>query len=339
VRRLLWLLSWVHPVPTSLLFRLARFTPWVPDLWRWLKSAGDFDLVAGMNICFESIMEAGLRFAQKRGVPFVAYPLTHLGAAARPGEDALSRFYTMRHQVDLVRASDAVMAQTPAERAFYEQRGVPGERIRVAGPGVNPSAVLGGDGRLFRARHNIQGPLVACLSAMAYDKGTVHLVEAVRRLWQAGRQIDLALAGAILTPFRHYLGGLPPSDGERIRVLGPVSEEEKRDLLAAADIVAMPSRTDSFGILYLEAWLYQKPVIGARAWGVRDLIEDGQDGLLVPFGDVPVLAEAIVRLVDHPAERAAMGERGEQKVYRHHTWDHKYAIARDLYQRLADRRE
>ncbi len=98
-RRLLWILSHLRPVPVGLLQRLSRYTPWVPDLWRWLEQTDEpFDLVAGMTICFEPLMEAGLRFARRRGIPFVAYPLTHLGAGPRPGADALSRFYTMRHQ-------------------------------------------------------------------------------------------------------------------------------------------------------------------------------------------------------------------------------------------------
>jgi glycosyltransferase involved in cell wall biosynthesis len=334
-RRLLWLLSALRPLPVSMLSYLARYTPWVPDLWRWLASTEEtFDLVAGMNVCFEPLLEAGLRFARERRIPYIVYPLTHLGAGAEPGQDPLSRFYTMRHQVDVVRASDAVIAQTPAERVFYEQRGVPRDRVLVAGAGVNSEEVLGGNGERFRDRHGLHGPLVACISAMAYDKGTVHLVEAVRRLWREGRQVELALAGAILAPFRLYLSGLPPADLGRIRVLGQVTEEEKRDLLDAADVFAMPSRTESFGIVYLEAWLYKKPVIGAQTWGVSDVIEDERDGLLVPFGDVPALAAAISRLLDHPDERARLGARGEQKVRRLHTWDRKYELVSDLYRRL-----
>jgi len=340
VRRLLWLLSALRPAPVEWLFRLARFTPWAPDLWRWLDSTDEmFDLAAGMTICFEPLLEAGLRFAQRRKIPFVVYPLTHLGAGDKPGEDALSRFYTMRHQVDLVKASDAVVAQTPAERDFYERRGVSGERILVAGPGVTPSEVLGGNGERFRRRHNLQGPLVVFLSAMSYDKGTVHLVEAIRRLWRAGRSIELVLAGAVLAPFRAYLDRLPEADRKRVRVLGSVTEDEKRDLLAAADMFVMPSRTDSFGIIYLEAWLYQKPVIGARAWGVSDVIQDGKTGLLVPFGDVPTLAAAIAHLIDHPAERQSMGERGQALVYQLHTWERKCALISDLYGRLVGGRQ
>ena len=169
---------------------------------------------------------------------------------------------------------------------------------------------------------------------MARDKGTVQVVEAVRRLWQAGRPAELALAGAVLTPFRQYLDRLPVEDRRRIHLLGPVSDEDKRGLLAAADVLAMPSRTDSFGIVYLEAWLHGKPVIGARAWGVGDVIADGQDGLLVPFDDAPALADTLAYLLDHPAEGAAMGARGQRKVYERHTWEIKYGQIRALYESL-----
>jgi glycogen(starch) synthase len=289
-----------------------------------------------MTICFEPLMEAGLRFAQRRGIPFVAYPLTHLGAGLRPGADALSSFYTMRHQIATVRESTASAMQTSAEQAFYAATGVPVERLPISGPGVTPSSALGGDGARFRQQHGIAGPLVVSLSAMTYDKGTMHLVEAARQLWQTGQPLDLALAGTITEPFRRYLAGLPAADRDRLRVLGPVDEATKRDLLAAADVFAMPSRTDSFGIVYLEAWLNRKPVVAARAWGVSDLISDGLDGLLTPFGDVTALAQALADLLADPARRATMGLRGEQKVHQFHTWDRKYALVRDLYLRLVE---
>ena len=339
IRRALWLLSMVRPIPVAWMARLSRFTPWVPGLWRWLETTDEtFDLVAGMTICFEPLLEAGLRFAERRGVPYVIYPLTHLGAGPAPGGDALSRFYTMRHQQDLVTRSAALVAQTASERDFYVERGFDEARALVAGPGIAPEDVLGGDGRRFRQQHSIaeDAPLVVALSSMSYDKGTVHVVEAIRRLWQQGRDVELALAGAVLTPFRRYLDGLPTADRERIHLLGSVSEAEKCDLLAAADIFAMPSRTDSFGIVYLEAWLYEKPVIGARTWGVTDVIAGGEDGLLVPFGDVDALAEAIAHLIDHPEIRAAMGAKGARKVREQHTWARKHRMVYQLYRDLAE---
>jgi glycosyltransferase involved in cell wall biosynthesis len=336
LRRLLWLLSVSRLAPIGLLKRVARFTPWVPGLWRWLESTEEsFDLVTGMTICYESLIEPGLRFARRRGIPFAVCPLTHLGAGDRLGRDYLSSFYTMRHQVEMVRSSDAVVALTPAEKAFYENVGIEAERIVVAGAGVNPEEVLGGDRKRGLTRFGLRGPVVLFLSSLTYDKGAFHVVDAVRRLWSRGRQVDLVMAGAPQPRFRRFLTKLPAGDRERIHVLGHVSEAEKRDLLAAADIFAMPSRTDSFGIVYLEAWLYGKPVIGASAWAIRDVVHDGGDGLLVPFADVEALAHAMARLLDDPARRREMGRRGERRVYETSTWDSRYPLVRDLYLRLA----
>jgi glycosyltransferase involved in cell wall biosynthesis len=85
----------------------------------------------------------------------------------------------------------------------------------------------------------------------------------------------------------------------------------------------------------LEAWLYRKPVVGVQAWGVADVIEDGVDGLLVPFDDPVALAQSLVFLLAHPGRRAEMGARGEAKVYRLHTWKEKYESVHALYAALA----
>ena len=335
LRRLLWILSRL-PLPAAFAGRLSRFTPWVPDLWRWLAQTEEpFDLVAGMNISFEPLLAAGLGFARRRHIPFAIYPLTHLGAGDRPGQDAVSGFHTMRHQIAIVRASDAVIAQTTSESDFYRARGVPAERIHVVGPGVNPAEATGGDGRRIRARLGLTGPVVFSLAALSYDKGTVHLAEAMRRLWANGRCAHLVLAGSIQEPFQRYLDDLPAAIRAKIHILGQLNEADKRDLFAAADLFAMPSRTDSFGIVYLEAWLNQKPVMAADAWGVKDVIAHGEDGLLIPFGDVAALTGAIADLLDHPAKAQAMGQKGAAKVRQYHTWDRKYAQIRAIYQGLA----
>jgi glycosyltransferase involved in cell wall biosynthesis len=315
---------------------VARYTPWVPEMWRWAGlQERPFDLVGGMTTTFEPIINAGLQIARRQGIPFACYPLTHLGSGPRPAEDALSRFYTMRHQVGLVLASDMLVAQTPAERDYYVGQGMATDKIEVVGPGVTPADIVGGDGQAFRQQHQIDGPMVLSVGAMSLEKGTIQTVEAVRRLWQAGRQLDLVIIGAELSQFKSYLNVLPAADRERLRVLGPVGNEVKRDALAAATLFSMPSRAESFGISYLEAWLYGRPVIGARTWGVMDLIEEGQDGLLVPFGDPAALAQAIEHLVDKPDEADRLGENGRLKVYAQHTWDHKCRAVESIYRRLA----
>jgi glycogen synthase len=228
-----------------------------------------------------------------------------------------------------------VVAQTPAERDYFLKRGLPDERIVVSGPGVTPSDVTGGDGERFREKYGLKGSMVLSIGAMSGDKGTVHTVEALRKLWRNGQQAELVLIGAVLRPFRQYLQGVPAAERARIHVLGQVSEQDKRDALAAASMLVMPSRTDSFGIVYLEAWLHGLPVVGARTWGVMDVISDGDDGILVPFGDVEALSIAIQRLLTNPEEAAVMGAKGRAQVLAHHLWPQKFAVVESLYRRLA----
>lgn len=327
-----------HWLPVKLALRLSRYTPWVPQLWDWVAQTQErFDLVAGMSVLYEPFVAAAEALARRQHIPFVVYPLTHLGAGARPGIDQVGRYYTMPHQLELVRRADAVIAITAGERKYYISRGLAPERISVASPGVDVADLPIGDARRFRERYGITGPLVGFLATLVPDKGALTLIEAVSRLWARGTQVELVMAGTRLAAFDRFLEGQPEAIRNRIKLLGLIDEAEKQDLLAAADVFAMPSRTDSFGIVYLEAWLAGTPVIGARAWTMDDVIDDGVDGLLVPFNDVDALAEALAALLGDPARRAAMAAAGRAKTLSRFTWENAYGQVRDVYQRLTQR--
>jgi glycosyltransferase involved in cell wall biosynthesis len=321
------------PLGPGLLAWLSRRTPWIPGLQQWLRTTTSrFDVVAVAGVFHANLLEAAAAFAGRCQARLLAYPFTHLGAGATPGCDCVSRNYTMRHQTALLRCSDAVITMTPTERDFYIRQGLSPATINVAGAGVRPlEPTETGDAARFRDRHGIRGPVVAFLSSVTTDKGAGHLVEAARRLWRDGSPLHLVLAGKRFRRFDHVLAGLSAGETLRLHLLGEISEPEKHDLFAAADVLAMPSRTDSFGIVFLEAWLHRKPVIGSTAWGMSDLIADGIDGCLVPFGDVQALAETLAGLLAQPELRAAMGERGERKALSQYTWDHVYARVRPLY--------
>jgi glycosyltransferase involved in cell wall biosynthesis len=287
-----------------------------------------------MTITFDALFDAAARLASRQQVPFVAYPLTHLGGGDKPGQDKTGRYYTMRQQTALAAHSDALLALTNTEANFYRQQNRrPGE-IKVISPGVDPDEIAGGKADRFMDEHGLSGPFILCIGAMSREKGTIQLVEAIRRLWSAGRQVELVLVGETLTAFRHYMNSLPPAVRQRIRLLGPLEEVKKRDALAAAAILSLTSITESFGTVYLEAWLYGLPVIGADCWAVRDVITDGQDGLLVPFGDDSALAQALSTLLDDPEKAREMGRKGKQKVLQHHTWTRQFQVVHDLYRSL-----
>ncbi|MFT5195179.1 MAG: glycogen(starch) synthase, partial [Candidatus Promineifilaceae bacterium] len=284
VRRLLWLTG---------LTGFSRMAPKLKGLDGFLdKEGASFDLLGGMNIAYEGVLQCGLNAAKKHKRPFVVCPLTHLGAGDRPGGDSQSQFYTMPHQQRLVQASTALIAQTETEAKFYADRGFPLEQITVSGPGIDPQTVQGGDGDAWRHAHGVHGPLVACICTLSRDKGIPELVEAFKRL--SSENVTLALAGRITAELEPLLKSL---NDQNILILGQISHEEKCDLLAACDVFSMPSRIDSFGIAYLEAWANKKPVVAAESWGAADVISVGHDGLLAPFGDVAALAEKLDYLI------------------------------------------
>ena len=329
LRRLMVELSRV-PGSTPLLRRLATLTPRLPGLHAALARER-FDLIHTTNITLDFAIMPAFAYARQHRIPFICTPFVHLGV---PGDTSLLRYYSMRHQIDLLKRSDRVITMTGLEADALAARGVPRAVLRRVGVGVNPAEVLGGDAARFRAEYDIRGPLVLYIGALAHDKGAIPVVQAMQRLWAQGSDATLVLIGAPLEQFTRFQAQLPDAIRARMCVLPYAPDSTKRDALAAAQVFAMPSRTDTFGIVYLEAWCYGLPVVGARAGGVPDVISDGADGLLVPFGDADATAGAIGRLLGDSALRQRLGAAGHAKVLREYTWERVYAQVRAIYAEL-----
>jgi glycogen synthase len=306
-----------------------RFAPWMPTLHAWTRAhASEFDLIHAANISIESTVLAGAAAARRARIPLVITPFVHLGP---PGDTRIVRYYAMPHQLRLLRDAGATIVQTEQERAFLAARSVPDTRLHRIGVGVHLRDVTGGDAERARSAFDLRGPIVYFSGTAAADKGTYDLVAAMRRLWADGSDATLVLTGPMLSDVRTYFDTLTDAERARIRPLGFVSKETQADVLAVADVLALPSRTDSFGIVFLDAWANGIPVVGANAGGIPGVVSDGVDGLLVPFGDVTALAGALRRLLDDPALRRRMGRAGRAKVLAHYTWEQIVASVADIY--------
>ena len=103
---------------------------------------------------------------------------------------------------------------------------------------------------------------------------------------------------------------------------GRVPDEDLPAHYALCDLLVLPSTTmgEAFGLVLLEAMASGKPVIASNLPGVRSVVSDGEDGLLVRPGDVSDLAEKIQTLLDDPQRRQAMGQRGRAKVEQKYAW-------------------
>lgn len=324
---------------SKLTSRLSRLTPWLPALDEWLSDPaqhGRYDLVAAMGITFEGIIDRAANFARREQIPFLLYPLAHLGSGPAPGQDHVSRFYTLPQQNKLAAEAQALLVSNSGEIAYYLSCGISKDRLFLSGPGVDPAEIAGGNGPQWRQHHNIDRPLVLTLGNQTAEKGVPDVIKASQLLWKAGEKFYLVLAGNISVEVSKICERLSSHEKKWVRQLGPVDEQTKKDVLAAADIFCLPSRADSFGIVYLEAWFYQKPVVAAATWGIQnEVVEDHVNGLIVPFGQPPAVAKSLRRLLDEPNLRQRLGAAGHQKLMSHHTWAVKLPQIIEVYRQFA----
>ena len=203
---------------------------------------------------------------------------------------------------------------TPEERALVHRR-FRNEQVPdvVLGIGMDPPP--SGDGAAFRARHRIDGPLVAYLGQVNAGKGCDALIADWSAYRESGGAGTLVLAGSIR---------LPIPDRTDIRALGWVSDAEKADLLDAADVLILPSQFESLGIVLLEAWQTGTPVLvpawnavtagqvrrssGGRTYASHDACADELRALLA---DAPARGDAGRRWVTEECDWGAFDHRLE----------------------------
>jgi glycosyltransferase involved in cell wall biosynthesis len=325
------LLSFV-PIPRLQALNLPC-NPWIPQLWRESDQDLGFDIVHATALPYAYPILCAQQLARACKAPFVLTPFLHLGDP-RAVHDRTRRAYLAPALRYLIYRSDLLFVQTSIERNALLGIGVPSERIVLQGLGVDLEECTGGNRLTARKRWRIPSDAVVIghLANKSVEKGTVDLLHAARLLWDAGTNFHLLLAGPSMPNFERAWAGFPYQD--RVCNLGPLSEAEKRDFYAALDVFALPSRSDSFGLVLLEAWANGIPCVGYRAGGVAEVIQHDLDGFLVDCGSVSGLAEALGTLLRNGTLRQRLGQTGRDRVFREHRWPSRLEIVRQAYLRL-----
>jgi glycosyltransferase involved in cell wall biosynthesis len=335
-RRVLKVLSFLpHPLWQCLTMSC---NPVVLDMWR---DAGridrPFDLVHASAFPYGWPLACGLRLARRLGIPFVLTPFLHLGDPEDP-HDRTRRVYLSKALLSLIRAADRVFVQTDVERQALINRGISDWKLVLQGLGVDHASCTGGDRRRVRREWGFDSNeiVIGHLANNSREKGSVDLLRAARRAWAQGSQFQLVLAGPEMPNFRQFWKTFGCAD--RVPRLGVLDARQKKDFFAGIDLFAMPSRSDSFGLVFLEAWANGVPNLAYRAGGVAGVIRHETDGLLVKCGDVAALADALIRLVKDADLRHELGEAGRRRLATDFVWQDKLCLVEKVYQKLGERR-
>jgi glycogen synthase len=317
--------------PRSSRIKMVSWGPRSRAYRREIERSRDFDLIAACPLPTLNVWYAW-QAARKAEKPLVIIPCFHT-------ED--KKTYSNPVYFQMMAGSEAVIALTEHERQYIHEQGhVPLDKIQTIGAGVaeesQPSRVD------IRSRYGIgEQEIVLFLGQHGLHKGILHLVHAMTHVWKERPATALVIAG---NPTAHTLKieaeieRLPPEEKKRIYLIKGFPESEKRAFYEAADVFVSVSLFESFGIVFLEAWLSRLPVIGCTRGGSSRIIDNFRDGILVDFGKPKELAGAILERLENTEDSRRMGETGYRKVLEHYTWEKIVGKWDNLYQATATKK-
>jgi glycosyltransferase involved in cell wall biosynthesis len=246
-------------------------------------------------------------------VPLVHHLFGRSAFQAAPFPVALVT-WLLDHTVPRAFRGRRVIAVSESTKQDLVSRGLSADRIHVVPNGIDLHFFTPAPER--RAAR----PTLFFVGRLRKYKRVDLIVSAVARLVAEGTDVELEIGGdgdertALERQIREL--GL---DG-RVRLLGFLSEEEKRDRLRGAWIHVLTSSKEGWGISVLEAAACGTPSVASDAPGLRESVLDGETGLLVPHGDVAALAGALGRLIHDEATRRRLTQAARAFAERF-TWD------------------
>ena len=282
---------------------------------------------------------AGVRAARRAGVPCVATYHTffeeylHHYVPALP--HALGRIAARQFTRSQCAAVQALIAPSEPMRAVLADYGVT-TPIHVLPTGLPADRFRPGDGAAFRALAGLdpKRKLVTYVGRVAHEKNIGFLVQMFRRVQERCPEALLVIAGEgpARAALREQVAAL--GLGPHVHFAGYLDRDTALlDCYAAADVFVFASRTETQGLVLLEAMAQGAPIVSTAELGTRSILVPGSGALVVPE-DESAFAAAVLRVLADPALRAQLAERGRSYA---RSWSSATMARRlsDIYQNLA----
>jgi glycosyltransferase involved in cell wall biosynthesis len=304
VRRFPSLSFWAYP-------QLRIAAPSGPAVMRELRAFGPTLVHAATPF---GVGLAGRAAAQRMGLPFVssyhtsfsAYAAFYgLGLLSEPGWRYLRWFH-----------NGGLRTYCPTRAVQHELESHDVQRTRIWGRGV--------DTKRFSPRHRSQAfresrlgayadtIVVASVGRLAAEKGLDLALDAMRQMRER-TNVPVVFAFAGDGPYAATCRAKAPTG---TRFLGRLEGAELAALYASADLFVFPSRTDTFGNVLLEAMASGLPIVAADVPSTRELLRNGEGGVLVP-ADSGMMADGLVTLARDTKRRAELSARGRATAAQH----------------------
>jgi glycosyltransferase involved in cell wall biosynthesis len=296
--------------------------PVTPGIARALAVADPQVVVVSGWSTFAS--QAAIAWSRRHRIPYVLLVESH-DHGPRPGwRRAVKSTVVPR----VVRPAAGSLAVGSLARRSLEERGAAPQRIRIFANTIDVPAWHGRAAQLRAQRGDLRAGLgfdendviVVSVGRLAVEKGFDTLIRAVA---DAGdERLAVVLAGS--GPEHVHLECLASELGVRLRTTGELESDELARVYVAADVFALLSSRETWGVVVNEAAASGLPlVLSDQVGAAHDLLGDGENGFLVPAGDPASAARALQQLASDDGLRRAMGERSQELVA---DWDYDASV-------------
>jgi glycosyltransferase involved in cell wall biosynthesis len=243
--------------------------------------------------------------------------------ASRPGLVAVRRVdFPLRGSFSRRKyaACDRVIVVSRAIGVVMESGGVGADRLRLVYEAVRDRPPQPGGQEVLAALGIPPGvPVVGNVAALTGHKGHATLIEAMALLRPRVPEARLVIAGD--GELRPALEALVRERGLCDRVVFAGFRRDLDCLLPAFSVFCLSSHLEGLGTSLLDAMAFGLPVVATATGGIPEAVEDGRTGRLVPPGDPPALAEALLALLRDETRRGALGEAGRRRFLERFTVD------------------
>jgi D-inositol-3-phosphate glycosyltransferase len=306
---------------------------------RHMRRQGDIDAIHA-NYWLSGL--AGHRLKHEFDLPLVSTFHTLARVKAETGDDEPQR--RVDAEAEVIGCSDAILASCTAEAdQLVDLYGARRDRIEIVPPGVDHAFFSPGDRRCARAALDLglgERPMVLFVGRIQPLKGVDVAIEALARLHRD--DVVLVVVGGpsgadgLLEASRARDLVTARGLGDRVRFVDPQPHHRLSTYYRAAEVCIVPSRSESFGLVALEAAACGTPIVAAAVGGLRTLVDHGVSGFLMDDRDPAAYAAAIDELLAQPSRAAAMGE-AAAILARDYTWSTTAGRLRRLYADLTSR--
>lgn len=248
----------------------------------------------------------GLILSKIKKTPLLVVPCFHPG----------SFLHESRGNLWLLSRANFIGVFTSLEEKELIKRKIPPKKIIEIGIGVKmPEKKAQIDEKLKTILKNKK--VVLFLGRLDSYKGIIELIEAMRKVWTVLPNTALVVAGAktgFTQEIRKKIKRLSTKEQKRVILLKNINQAQKWYLLSRSNLLVNFSQYESFGLVFLEAWLFKKPVIGSDRGVIPEVISHKKNGFIVPYADREKLAEAILFILKNPILARKLGKMGFKKA-------------------------